>query len=68
MMIRSVTVRTGLRGRLVLQVVAEQEWCVKGHTTNSDDVNIVTRDATVNDLPELIERGFLNRLGLPEQT
>lgn len=67
MAIREARLRTGLRGTLVLQVVAEQEWKTKHGTTTSEDKNVVTRDARVDDIAELIERGFINRLGFAEQ-
>lgn len=64
MAIRTVTVRSGLRGNLILQVVTEKEWKTRfGRMSETPGVNIVTRDATVEDLPELIERGFINRTG-----
>lgn len=64
MAIREVTVRSGLRGTLVLQVVTEQAWKTRfGKLSESPGLNVVTRDAQVEDIPELIERGFINRQG-----
>lgn len=64
MAIREVTVRSGLRGTLILQVVTEKAWKTRfGRLAEAPGVNIVTRDACVEDIPELIERGFINRTG-----